>query len=90
MAEHPSLGSAFPSSQVSPEAESTVPLPQVNVQTEGSPEQVYAGSTVHVAEHPSPGFVFPSSQASPARMYPSPHTVLQMEGSPVQDQPVSV
>jgi hypothetical protein len=79
IAEHPSLGLAFPSSQVSP-APSMTPFPQAKVQVEGSPEQVYAGSTWHVPEHPSPGAVPPSSQPSEPRTRPSPQTGLHVEG----------
>jgi hypothetical protein len=82
VAEHPSEGFVFPSSQVS--VPLMAPSPHTAVHTDGWPAQDQPDSTWQVAEHPSLGLAFPSSQTSSPLIRPSPHTVEQTDGSPVQ------
>ena len=67
VAEHPSPGVKFPSSQVSELEDSYLEFPHNLVQFDLSPSaltQDQPDSTVHVAEQPSPVDKLPSSQTS--------------------------
>ncbi len=80
---HPSPGAAPPSSHVS--APLIWPSPQMPMHVLGSPMHTKPSSTVHVSLHPSPAITPPSSHCSKAAVTtPSPHTVAQTLGSPMQ------
>ena len=81
VAEHPSPGVVFPSSQSSLLARRA--SPQVVRHVEGVPVQVHAVSVTQVAEHPSPAVAFESSHVSaPTAMRPSPQTERHDDGLP--------
>ncbi len=48
-----------------------------SVHTDGSPEQLYPGSTAHAEEQPLPFTVSPSSHASFVPIWPSPQTMTE-------------
>src|SRR5690606_7484210 len=83
----PSLFDALPSSHSSPA--SSPPLPQSDVQSDGSPSHDQSVSTVQVALQPSFGVVLVSSHCSSPWIWPLPHTMAQAEGVPEQAQPGS-